>query len=234
MLERFDKFFKSDNDKLAEADRVLSLLSDSPAFRERQRELEEKRLETLRGLLAKREQTERQQAELLPGLNDAVAEAERKEKAAVEALQAARRQRIAAEQASRAAAEFTLKLSQIDGEIRKAAPREIDEFIREMLEADEKARLEVRTELRPGRKSFITGQATTRIVDSNLAAVNRKREYLRKAIAEAEAMKSQAVPLEEIAARLEKLKAGIPAAHVFELVNVPLPNTQELRGGVSI
>jgi hypothetical protein len=98
-----------------------------------------------------------------------------------------------------------------------------------MIKADEKARAELRVDQRPGAKAWITGEVKKQIVNSNHDAVDKKRAYIKAAIAEAEAMKLNAIPLDDILARLEELKAGMPDALRFEQVDVPLPDVATLR-----
>jgi hypothetical protein len=230
LTERFDRFFKSDDEKIAEAESILSLMKDSPELQERARQRDEKRLTRIRQLLAERDEINRVHAETMPVLIATRDQAQAKEKRAAEALQAATRERVNAEHARAAASgDFSLKISQIESEIRKRAPREIDEFIYEMVKADEKARLEHRTEIKPGPVARIIGRITKNIVESNGQAIGARRQAIKAAITEAEAMKLQALALEDIAARLAELKAGIPQGMFFEQVDAPFPDTAVLR-----
>jgi hypothetical protein len=181
-------------------------------------------------LLAQREDIDRERAETMPRLQSARDEEQRKEQKAHEDLQATTRERVNADQARLSASlDFSFKLSTVEAEIKKASPREIAEFIYEMLKADEVARLEYNIEQRPGRKSRIIGQVTSTVFNSNKKAVDAKRAYLKTAIAEAENMKLQAIPHNQIVARLQELKTGIPESFRFETVDLPLPDTSELR-----
>ena len=227
----FERFFRTDDEKIKEAEQILALLKDSPELQERHRQRDEKRLAGIRQLLADRDNTKREEAESMPRFRKAVEEAHEKEKRAHEALQAATRERINAEYSrSGASGDFSLKLSKIEAEIRKAAPREIDDFIYEMLTADEKARLQLKVENMPGPKAWITGESKVRVINSNREAVEKKRAYIKAAKDEAEAMKLQAIPRDQVVARLAELKAGLPDnTHRFETVEVPLPNVDELR-----
>jgi hypothetical protein len=166
----------------------------------------------------------------MPRLQAAVDEAQQKEKAAHDELRAASQERVNAEHARLGAScELSLKLSNVEAEIKKAAPREIDDFVWEMLKVDEKARLELDVEQRPGPKARITGHVKNRILYSNRAAVEKKRAYIKAATAEAEAMKLQAIPHDQIIARLEELKAGIPDGYRFETITAPLSDVNELQ-----
>jgi hypothetical protein len=230
LTERFDRFFKSDAEKLNEAEQIIALLQDSPELQERTRQRDEKRLAKIRQLLAEREEINRAQAETMPRLRAAVEEAEQKEKRAHEAVQAAVRERIDADLARLGASgDFSFRLSSVEAEIKKAAPREIDDFIFEMVGADEKARLELNVEHRPGPKARFTGEQKVRVVNSNHEAVEKTRVYIKAATAEAENMKLQAIPHDQLVARLAELKAGLPDTRRFESVEIPLPDVSELR-----
>jgi hypothetical protein len=129
------------------AEQVLRLLKDSPALEEARRARDEKRLATIRERIVERDRIKREQAETMPRLQRAVEGAAQKERRLHDELQAAIRERVNAEHARvGASGDFSLRLSQVEAEIKKAAPREIDEFIYEMLKADEKARLELDVE----------------------------------------------------------------------------------------
>jgi hypothetical protein len=81
----------------------------------------------------------------MPRLEAAVAEAREKERLAHQAVQAAAQEAINAEQARLGGSfDFSFRLSQLEAEIKKNSPQEIDEFIYEMRKADEKARLELK------------------------------------------------------------------------------------------
>ncbi len=229
-----DRFFRSDEDKVKEAGEILALLKDSPELQERTRQREEKRVSSIRQLLARRDEISRVHAETMPGLEAAQDEARENEKRAHEVLQAATQERVNAEHARLSASlDFSFNLSKLEAEIESAVPREIDEFIHEMLKADEAARLEYKSEHRPGPKARLTGQVTSSVINSNTQSVDAKRAYLKSAIAEAENMKLQAIPHDQIVARLEELKAGIPKFDRFETVTLPLPDVRELQRGAS-
>jgi hypothetical protein len=99
-----------------------------------------------------------------------------------------------------------------------------------MLGSDEKVRGELRYDERLGKKTRITGEIKSKIVDSNLEAVEKKRAYIKAARAEAEEMKLKAIPHDEVIRRLEELKAGMmPDYHRSETTEVPLVDVRELR-----
>jgi hypothetical protein len=234
LTERFDRFFKADEDKIKEAEQIIGLLKDSPELKERIRQRDEKRLANIRRLIAQRDGISQLRAATMPGLEAARDEALEKEKRAHGALQVATQERVNAEGARLSASlDFSFRVSTVEGEIKKAAPREIDEFVLEMIKADEAARLEYNIEQRPGPKSRIIGHVTSALFNSNKQAVDAKREYLKSAIAKAESMKLQAIPHDQIIARLKELKAGIPKSYRFETIEIPLPDVRELQRGAS-
>jgi hypothetical protein len=89
LTERFDRFFKTDESKVKEAEKIVALLKDSPELEERRQERDKKRLARIRELLAEREQIERAYAEAIPELTANVTEAQERENRAQEALKAA-------------------------------------------------------------------------------------------------------------------------------------------------
>ncbi len=231
LTERLNRFFKSDEEKAAEAaDEIVSLLKDSPQLELLRRERDDRRLTRLRELLAQRDQINQDWAAAVPALEAAILEAQEKERLAHEALQAATRERAAAQHSRLCASlDYSFNVSKIDGEIKKTAPQEIDDFLYEMLTADEKARNEFKLGYRPGAKARITGEVKVTIIDSNSQAVEKKRAYIKAAIAEAEGMKFNVIPADQITARLEKLKKGLPDFNRFETVEMPLADVKELR-----
>jgi hypothetical protein len=230
LTDRLSRFLKTDDEKTKEANDILSFLKDSPALTERAREREEKRLGRIREFLAQRDNISNERAETMRGLQVALSEAKSNEARAVEALGHAIRERLNAEQAQFGASfDYSHKLSQVEAELKKLAPAEIDEFIREMLKADDQARLQLDTEVRPGLASRLTGTVHTTIVNSNLDAVAIKRDYIKAAIHEAEGMKLQSMTQDEVVSRLTELKAKIPDSHRFEMVSRPLPDVSGLR-----
>lgn len=230
LTERFDRFFRSDDAKEKEADEILSLLKNSPELKERQRQRDDKRVASVRELLAKREEIQREKESTMPALIAARAAAEEREKQAHEALQAATQERVNAEHARFSASlDFSAKLSKIEGELTKLAPREIDEFIWQMQKAEIEARSQVKVEHRPGPRSRFTGVVTSLIVESNRKDVDQKLAYIRAAIEEARAMKFQALPHEQIVSRLAELEAGIPKETRGEVETLPFPDVRELR-----
>jgi hypothetical protein len=56
LTERFDRFLKTDEAKLKEADEIMALLKNSPEVEQRRRDHDEKRLARIRELLAQCEQ----------------------------------------------------------------------------------------------------------------------------------------------------------------------------------
>lgn len=230
LTERFERFFKTDDEKVREAEKIIGLLKDSPELQQRNRERDEMRVAGIRQHLADREELLQEQSQTMPRLRAAVAEAQDREKCAQEALQAASRERINAEYARLgASSDFSVRLANVESEIRKAAPPEIDDFIREMVGEDEKARHALDVQHKPGPKSWITGTHSISITHSNRAAVEKARAYIKAAIAEVEAMKLQAIAHDQAISRLGELRAGIPDTGRFESLEIPLPDVSELR-----
>jgi hypothetical protein len=56
LTERFDRFLKTDEAKLKEADEIMALLKNSPEVEQRRRDHDEKRLARIRELLPQCEQ----------------------------------------------------------------------------------------------------------------------------------------------------------------------------------
>jgi hypothetical protein len=175
ITERCNYFFRTDKEKAKEADKIMSLLKDSPALNEARRDRDKKRLSRVRALLAERDRIQRDHGATLQRLESAVIESQEKEKRAHEALQAATRNRVNAEAAkSNASLDLSFNRSKLEGEVRSLAPAEIGDFILEMLAVDEKARLELKVEQRSGPKGWLTGEVKHTIVNSNSEAVDKK------------------------------------------------------------
>jgi hypothetical protein len=231
LSERFDKFFRTAEQKDAEADEIVSLLKDSSHLAELRRARDEKRLNRIRELLAQREQFNREHGAKLPGLEAAVIEAQEKEKAAHAAVETASRERVNAEHARLCQSlDFDFNARKLRDELEKLAPAEINDFIYEMVKADEEARREAKFEQQLGPKARITGEVKNVIFKSNRDAVDKKRASIKAAITEAESMKLQAISYDQIIARLAELKAAVAGkCDWFEEADLPLPDVRELQ-----
>lgn len=228
----FNRFRNSDDDQLAEATKLVTLLKDSPEVEALVAAQEEKRLVKQHESLLRLETLQKEKATTMPKLEAAVIEAKEAERLAEVALRAAAANRSDAEHARLSASlDFGFKIGVLEGEINNNAPAEIDAFIWEMYKADEKARNGVRAEHRLGPRSPILGTVTAMIFESNKAAVEAHREYIQNAINEAQRMKRQALSHGEIVHHLNELKKGLLKFKLdwFENVKLPFPDVSELR-----
>ena len=203
LTDRFDRFFRSDEQKDEEANKIVSLLKDSPHLAELRRARDEKRLTRIRELLAQRERLNQDHAAVLRSLEAAVVQAQEKEKRAHEALEAATRERVTAEHARLCQSlDFDFNPGKLRDELEKLAPAEINDFVYEMGKADEEARRAAKFEQRPGPKTRATNEVKNVIFNSNRDAVDKKRASIKAAITEAESMKLQAIPYDQIMSAL--------------------------------
>jgi hypothetical protein len=230
LTDGFNRFFKSDEEKIAEAEEIISFLKDSPALEALRRERDDKRIAKQRELLSRLETLQREKATTMPQLEAAVVEAKEAEKLANDALLAAARKVSDAEHARLSKSlDLSFAIGVVEAEINRSAPTEIDAFISELTTADEKARGELKIEQRLGPKGRITGEHTEMIFESNKDSVTAARDYIRNGIAEAQSLKLQTHPLDEIVRRLTAIKDGIPKFDRFQTTKVPLPDIRELR-----
>ena len=65
--------------------------------------------------------------------------------------------------------------------------------------------------------------------ESNIKAIENRVNAIRAARAAAEALKLEPISEAEILKRLEQLKANLPSADEYEVVNKPVPDATELR-----
>jgi hypothetical protein len=95
---------------------------------------------------------------------------------------------------------------------------------------ENETRAKVQTSVRNTEPHFLTGRWKNRF-ESNAKAVQARLVAIRAAIKEADALRLEAIPETEIAARLGKLKTQLPACDVYEILENPAPDISELRGG---
>lgn len=230
LTDRLKQVFRSDDEKIAEADEIISLLKDSPTLDALQRERDERRLGEIRSLLAKREQLQKKTAATLPGLQAAVLEAQEVENRAHDAWLAASRERVNIEyERLTASLDSNFAIGEIERQIMSLAPHEIDDFLCEMMTRDEKARRDLKVEQRRGPEAVFTGNVQEMIFTSNTKAVASLRECIKRAVVEAQALKFAVIPFGEVISRLDAIKKGLPDADRFETVDLPFPDVQELR-----
>ena len=228
----FNRFRKSDDDQLAEATKLVTLLKDSPEVEALVAAQEERRLAKQHESLLRLDTLQKEKAATMPRLEAAVIDATEAEEIARQAQRVASERKSNAEHARLSASlDFSFKLGVLEGKINNSAPAEIDAFIWEMHKADEKARNAVRAEHRLGPRARILGTVTAMIFESNKDAVEAHREYIQNAINEAQRMKRQALSHGEIVHHLNELKKGLLKFKLdwFENVKLPLPDVSELR-----
>ena len=115
------------------------------------------------------------------------------------------------------------------GLIREAAGAEPQPFS-EIWHLETETRNNLRCEVRDTEKNFANDQYSHRY-ESNAKAVEQRVNAIRAARKEAEELKLEAIPEAEIIARLEKLKADLPAADEFDVTTIPVPDASEVRRG---
>lgn len=110
-------------------------------------------------------------------------------------------------------------------------PPEINEFEHDMLNKLADLPKTFRLAKRAGADHFFLDDEPA-LIESNAEAIGRASDYLRAAIAEAEAWKTADISGIDIVKRLEELRAGIPNADVFETNEQALPDISALKGHV--
>ena len=121
----FERFFHSTPDEAnKEAQRLVTLLHESPAMHQLEAEREQARLSKVRELLQQREQLQRTREESLPPLRAATAKAKNREQECREKLRKAIQESAGCvNQEVTASSSFKSQIDAIDGEIIKLARR---------------------------------------------------------------------------------------------------------------
>ena len=135
MLDRFDRFLKSQGEKnAAEAEEVLELLKDSQYAKQLKLQRDAARMEKQKALASRREALRSQREKEIPELRAKLAKSEADERKLEEALKEARNKRSsAAGEASNRSFWFDHQEAKVLTEIKSSAPAFIDDFKSELL-----------------------------------------------------------------------------------------------------
>jgi hypothetical protein len=225
----FNPFLKSQNDKDAESQRLIDLIRESPYARQLELERDSARVEKQKAPMPKLEALRQQREKELPELSAKLTKAAAEERKLEEALKDARIKRIrAADEKSNRTWWFDHQEQKISTEIKSLAPGCIDDFKAELSQLETETRNSVRTEVRDTKKNIISDGFSHRF-ESNIKSVERRVTAIREARKQAEQLKLEALPESEILARLEKLKAELPASDDYDVTIIPVPDTSDLR-----
>jgi hypothetical protein len=165
----------------------------------------------------------------LPALEAAVLTAEVNKTAAAGANKVAERALNNAKRDQSAAVfDYGLKISQLEHEIRLQAPEVIDEFICELLAESDRTRLKVRESERRSTPNWRSGKRKI-VVTTNAPTVEKRVAAIREAIERANLLKLEALPIEEIVARLQALQESLPEISDTEIIVDPVDVSELYR-----
>ncbi len=112
---------------------------------------------------------------------------------------------------------FSGRKAELEKILRDSCAEGIDKFKEEMNELLRLTRSKGIDHRDHGHRSIVDSKWKPKVY-SDSPAVHGRIEYLRAAIAEAEGMKLEAMPIEEVAKRLKELKTRMPQVGVMQLI----------------
>ena len=228
-MDRFDRFLKQPADREAEEKRILTLLTDSTYVEQLRHDRDDKRVREQLLEIKKLAPLQKARDEELPRLKAARVTAEEKTaKLSAERKQAQRESSAAAAEESTRIWWFQAQEEKVIAHIKTLAPECINECIAELHQLETDTRTQVRTDVRESQPNPITGRVTRRF-ESNIKAIENRVNAIRSARKAAEGLKLKPLSEAEILKRLEQLKANLPSADEYEVVNKPVPDASELR-----
>ena len=184
---------------------LLSDLRSSPRGQQIVAERQEARLAARRSLVAERAEVIHSLEANYPKVVAVEAKLDGQILGAEERLQALRQSAGASEE-RRLQNRLGHQLTQLDGELVRGAPAEIDNFRHEMMEEWEQLRNRG-PDVSPARRNALGVMAGG---SSNLESFSARLRGLMAAPAAAEALKVEAIDAAELGKRLDKIRAGIP------------------------